>query len=172
MVELRTRKREMRGDEGNNHDKLGHQRISCASECTIVDTAVMSPNLMPNDTDTSPSKPNQASRTPDVWYLHVTSISFSSPSVVSHHLIHNSTIIAESKSSYPSVSLCCVVSTVQNLSIDLNSLTVSQSNWNVHKNKSACSSAVHNLNPTHVMTALKSVSTLLQGGITTVSAKL
>jgi len=63
---------------------------------------------------------------------------------------------------------CCMVSGVLNLSIDLNSLTLAKSNWHVHKNYSACGSAALNPKPAHVMTALKSIPTLLQGGVTTV----
>ena len=72
MVELSTRKREIRGDGGNHHEKLGLERISCASQLTIPDTAGTSPDPAGNNTDTRSSKPNpassrpnQASRTPD-----------------------------------------------------------------------------------------------------------
>jgi len=65
MVELSTRKREIRGDGGNHHEKLGLKRILCASQLTIPDTAGTSPDPAGNDTDTRSSKPNQASRTPD-----------------------------------------------------------------------------------------------------------
>ena len=65
MVELSTRKREIRGDGGNHHEKLGLKRISCASQLTIPDTAGTSPDPAVNNTNTRSSKPNQASRTPD-----------------------------------------------------------------------------------------------------------
>jgi len=65
MVELSTGKREIRGDGGNHHEKLGLERISCASQLTIPDTAGTSPDPAGNITDTGSSKPNQASRTPD-----------------------------------------------------------------------------------------------------------
>jgi len=80
MVELRTRKREMRGDGGNHHEKLGLKKISCASQLTILDTAGTSPDPPCNITHTRSSQPNQASRTPDFSYshLHPLSISFSS----------------------------------------------------------------------------------------------
>jgi len=72
MVELSTRKREIRGDGGNHHEKLGLVRILCASQLTIPDRAGTSPDLAGNNTDTwssqpnqASSKPNQASRTPD-----------------------------------------------------------------------------------------------------------
>jgi len=65
MVELSTSKREIRGDGGNHHENLGLERISCASQFTIPDTAGTSPDLAGNNTDTRSSKPNQASHTPD-----------------------------------------------------------------------------------------------------------
>jgi len=65
MVELSTRKREIRGDRGNHHEQLGLERISCTSQLTIADTAGTSPDPAGNITDTGSSKPNQASRTPD-----------------------------------------------------------------------------------------------------------
>jgi len=65
MVELSTRKRVIRGDGGNHHEKLGLKRISGASQLTISDMAGTSPNPAGNNTDTKSSKPNQASHTPD-----------------------------------------------------------------------------------------------------------
>jgi hypothetical protein len=65
MIELGTRKREIRGDGGNDHDKLGLKRISCASQLTIRDAARPSVDPPRNKTDTRSSKPNQASPTPD-----------------------------------------------------------------------------------------------------------
>jgi len=65
MVELSTRKREIRGDGGNHHEKLGLERITCASQLTIPDTAGMSPDPAGNKPNQASSKPNQASRTPD-----------------------------------------------------------------------------------------------------------
>jgi len=65
MVELSTRKREIRGDGGNHYEKLGLERISCASQLTIPNTAGTSPDPAGNITDTGSSKLNQASRTPD-----------------------------------------------------------------------------------------------------------
>jgi len=44
MVELSTRKREIRGDGGNHHEKLGLKRILCVSQLTIPDTAGTSPD--------------------------------------------------------------------------------------------------------------------------------
>jgi len=94
MVELRTRKTEMRGDRGNHHEKLGLKRISCANQFTIPDTAGMSPDLEGNISDTRSDKPNQASRTPDFSYPLISSISFSS-SPISLFLLHNTTIITD-----------------------------------------------------------------------------
>jgi hypothetical protein len=65
MVELSTRKIEIRGDGGNHHEKLELEKISCASQLTIPDTAGTIPDPAGNITDTGSSKPNQASRTPD-----------------------------------------------------------------------------------------------------------
>jgi hypothetical protein len=65
-VELSTRKREIRGDGGNQDEKLGLERILCASQLTISDTVGTSPDPAGNITDTGSSKPNQASRPPDV----------------------------------------------------------------------------------------------------------
>jgi hypothetical protein len=65
MVELSTRTREIRGDQGNHHDKLGLERISCASQLTIPETAGMSPDPAGNITDTGSSNANQSSSTPD-----------------------------------------------------------------------------------------------------------
>jgi len=87
----------MRGDGTNHHEKLGLQRISCASQFTIPDTAGTSPDPACNPPDTRSSQPNQASRTPDFSYPLVSSTSFSSSSPISLFLVHNSTIIAEHK---------------------------------------------------------------------------
>jgi len=65
--------REMRGDGGNHHEKLGLKKISCASQFTIPDTAGTSPDLECNYTDTRSSQPNQASCTTDFSYPLVSS---------------------------------------------------------------------------------------------------
>ena len=65
MVELNTRKREIRGDGGNHHEELGLKRISCVSEFTILNRAGTSPDLAGNNTKTRSSKPNQVSCNPD-----------------------------------------------------------------------------------------------------------
>jgi len=98
MIELSTRKREIRGDGGYHHEKLGLKRISCVSRFNIPDTAGTSPNPAGKNTDMRSSKPNQASRTPDFSGPLVSSISFSSSSPISLFLVHNSTIIARTQS--------------------------------------------------------------------------
>jgi len=55
MAELRTRKREMRGDWGNHHEKLGLERISCGSQFNIPITAGTRSDLVCNNTDKSAS---------------------------------------------------------------------------------------------------------------------
>jgi hypothetical protein len=65
MVEFGTRKKEIREDRGNHHEKLGLERISYASQLTIPDTAGTSPDPAGNITGTWSSIPNQASHTPD-----------------------------------------------------------------------------------------------------------
>jgi hypothetical protein len=97
MVELRTRKREMRGYGGYHHEQRGLKIISCTSQFTIPDAAGTSPDPACNYTDTRSSQPNPASRTPDYSYPLVSSPSFSSSSPISLFLVHNATIIAEHK---------------------------------------------------------------------------
>jgi len=107
MVELRTRKSEIRGYEGNYHEKLGLTRISCASQLTIPTTAGKSPDPACSCTDTRSSQLNQERCTWDFSYPHLFSISFSSSSPISLFLVHNSTIIAEHKvKSSLSISAC------------------------------------------------------------------
>jgi hypothetical protein len=65
MVELSTKQREIREDGRNHDEKLGLERISCASQLTIPDTAGTSPDPAGSNTDTRFSKPNQVSRTSD-----------------------------------------------------------------------------------------------------------
>ena len=79
----RTRKRDMRGDGTNDHEKPGHKRISCASQFTIPDRTGTSPDLARTYTYTRSSQPNQGSRTPDFSYPLVfsTLCSSSSPSL-------------------------------------------------------------------------------------------
>jgi len=98
MVELRTRKREMRGYGGNHQEKLGLTRISYASQFAIPDTAGTSPHPACNNINTRSSKPNQASCTPDFSYplviLHIILIFIPHLSLF---LVHNSTVITEHK---------------------------------------------------------------------------
>jgi hypothetical protein len=65
MVELSIRKIEIIGDGGNDHEKLGLKRISCASQFTIPDMTGTSPDPAGNYTDMRSSKANQASHTPE-----------------------------------------------------------------------------------------------------------
>ena len=95
MVELRTRKREMRGYGGDHHEKLGLKRISSVSQLTIPNRASTSPDPACSYTDPRSSEFNQAGRTPDFSYPLVSSISFSSSSPISLFVVHDSTIIAE-----------------------------------------------------------------------------
>ena len=98
MVELSTRKREIRGDGGNHHETLGLKRISCASQFTIPDTAGTSLYPAGNHMDTRSSKPNQVSCTPDFSGALGSSTSYSSASPISLFLVHNSTIMARTQS--------------------------------------------------------------------------
>jgi len=80
MVELSTRKREIRGDGWNYHEKLGPERISCGSRFTIPDTAGTSPAPARTNTNTGSSNSDQACRTPDFSDPLISSILFSSSS--------------------------------------------------------------------------------------------
>jgi hypothetical protein len=95
MVELRTKKINMRGYGGNHDEKLGLPKIPCASQFTIPNTAGTSPDPAFNYNDTRSSQPNQASRTTDHSYPLVSSPSFLSSSPMSLFLVQNSTIITE-----------------------------------------------------------------------------
>ena len=97
MVELRTRKRQMRSVGTNRHEKLRCEILSCASECAIPDTACTSPDPACSTTGTRPPQPNQASCTLDISRPLVSSTAFSSSTPISDFLVHNSTIIAEHK---------------------------------------------------------------------------
>jgi hypothetical protein len=78
MVELRKRKKEIRG-YGGNHDKtLGHYRISCASQLTIPDPAGTTPDPDVKNTDARSSIPSQASHTPNRLYTLGSSMLFAS----------------------------------------------------------------------------------------------
>jgi hypothetical protein len=78
MVELKSQKREMRGDGTNLHEKLGLKRILCASQFTFLDIAGTSPDLVYNNTQRRPSIPNEARLTAVSSYAIVSSTSFSS----------------------------------------------------------------------------------------------
>jgi len=107
MVDLRTRKREMRGDRWNHPEKLGLEKILRASQFTIPDTVGMSIDPVCNYTDTSSFQPNEEGCTPDFSYLLVIFTSLSSLSPISLFLIHNSNIISEHKVSLSvSISPC------------------------------------------------------------------
>jgi hypothetical protein len=58
MVELWTRKGEMKGYGGNHHDELGVKRISFASGFTLPDTAGTNPDPACNSTNTRSSQLN------------------------------------------------------------------------------------------------------------------
>ena len=97
----------MTGDGTYHHEKLGLKRISCASQCTIPNTAGTSTDPACNYTNATSSQTDQASRTNDFSYPLVFSTSFSSLSPISVFLVHNSTIITEHKvKSSLSISLC------------------------------------------------------------------
>jgi len=87
----------MRGYRGNDQEKLGLNRISCASQLTIPDRAGKIPDPACNYTHTRLFQPNQTCCTCDFSYPLVSSTSFSSSSPISLFLVHNSTIIAEHK---------------------------------------------------------------------------
>jgi hypothetical protein len=92
---LSTRKSVMRGDGAYHHEKLGLERILCASQFTIPDKAGTSPNLACNNTVTWSSQSNHTRSTPHFSVLLISSISFSSPSPNFYLPIHNSNVIAE-----------------------------------------------------------------------------
>jgi hypothetical protein len=83
----------MRGNGGNHHEKLGLERISCASQLTIPDTAGTTPDPVGENTDTWSIKSNQACCRTDFPYLLVSSIFV--PIFIPH--LSFSTIITEHK---------------------------------------------------------------------------
>ena len=97
MEQFWTKKREIRGDGGNHHEKLGPKRNFCASQFTIPNTPGTSPDLICNNPNMRSCQPNQASHTPDFSYRLLFSTLFQSSSTISLFLMHNSTIIAEHK---------------------------------------------------------------------------
>jgi len=107
MVELRTRNREMTGCGGNHHQKLGHKRIPCDSQWTIPNPAGSTPYPADKNTNTTSSKPNLASRTPDSSYPLVSCIIFpsSSPFSLSRpQLYHHRTTLRYVITPYLSIS--------------------------------------------------------------------
>jgi len=58
----------MRGAGGNHHEKLGLEKILCASQCTIPDMAGTSADPAGYHTDMTSLKPNPVTHTPDVSY--------------------------------------------------------------------------------------------------------
>jgi len=136
MVELSTRKREIRGDGGNQDEKLGVKRISCESQFTIADAAGTSPDSAGDNTNTRSSKHNPASRTPDCTGTLLCSISFPSSSPISLFFVHNSTIISSTQSlgippylSMPSswVNTECSIRQVQHTP------STAYTNYNIHR---------------------------------------
>jgi len=109
MVELRTRKREMRRDGGNHHEKLGLERISCVSHFNIPNTAGTSPDPACNISNMQPCRPNQASGTPDFSYPLVPSTLFSSSSPYLSSLSTTLPSSQNTKLSYPSPSLHAMI---------------------------------------------------------------
>jgi len=91
------RRREIRGDWGNHHEKLGLERISCVRQFMICDTAYASLDLASINPEMWSSQSNQASRIPDFSYLLISSILFPSSFPNSLLLVHNSTIFGEYK---------------------------------------------------------------------------
>jgi len=106
MVELSTRKKEIWGDGGKHHEKLGLRRISCASQLTIPDTASMRPDPAPTNTIRGLPHPIRqvvplisriCSYPPHRSHLHPPSLSFSFITLPSSQ---------HTKSSHPSISPC------------------------------------------------------------------
>jgi len=82
-------------DEGNHHENQGVERISCARQFTIPDTAGTSTDLACIITDRRSSQPNLPSHTPDFSNVLISSTLFTSSSPMSLFLVNNSTIITE-----------------------------------------------------------------------------
>ena len=87
----------MRGHEGNHHEKLKVERISCVSQLTIHNTADTYLDWTCNNTNMISSQCNEESHTPDFPYPLVFSRSFSCSSPISVFHILTSIIIAEHK---------------------------------------------------------------------------
>jgi len=109
MVELRTWKREMRGDGTNHHEKLGLKRISCASQFSIPDMAGRSSDWACNNTDTWFSIPNEASHTPDSSHPLASSALFSSSSPSLSFSSSTLPSLHNTKLSHPTLSLHAMI---------------------------------------------------------------
>ena len=94
---------------GNHLEKLGLERISCAGQFTIPDMAGTSPDREGNHTDTSCSKPNEASCTADLSYLLISSISFPSSSPICHSRLQLYHPRENTKFSHPPLSLNAMI---------------------------------------------------------------
>jgi hypothetical protein len=105
MVELRTRKRGMRGDGTNLGEKVNVQSNLYASQFTIPDMAGTNPAPACIHINLRSSHINQASDTPDFSYLLASSTFFLTSSSITLCLVYNSTIIAEHKVMPSSLSL-------------------------------------------------------------------
>ena len=68
----------MRADWGNHDEKLGLERISCATRFTVPDTAGTCPDPVSNNTDSRSCEPTHPHCTADFSYPLVSSTSFSS----------------------------------------------------------------------------------------------
>lgn len=97
IVDLWTRKREIRYYSGNHHGKLRMQRTSCAGQFTNPGMEGVSPNVWCNNTDTRSSRPNQARSTPDFEYLLVIPHIILICLPISPFVLHNFSIISEHK---------------------------------------------------------------------------
>jgi hypothetical protein len=104
MQELRTRKRQMRGDVTNHHEKLELKTIWCGIQCTFPNTAGTSLDLACINTNTWFSQPNQGSHTPDFSYPLVSCASFSSSSPSLYFSSTTGPSSHNTKSSHPSIS--------------------------------------------------------------------
>jgi len=138
MVELRTRKRDIRGDGGNHYEKLELKRILCASQFTIPNTAGTSSNPACNYTDMRSFQLNQASRTPDFSYLLVFSILFSSSS---SSLSLSSTTLPSSqntKFSHPPLSLNAIIMSWHRVQ---HSLSTANTEYSIHRVQHTSSTA-------------------------------
>jgi len=85
--------RDMSGDRGYPHEKLGLKRIACASRLTFPDMSGGTTDQEGKNPDMMSSKPGQAGHTPDFASLLISSIFV--PIIIPH--VSFSTIIAVHK---------------------------------------------------------------------------